>query len=170
MSILIHWLSAIVVLGQFIMGLWMVELTYYDSWYHKAPYLHKSIGVLLFILTCWRLLWLSMSIKPVPLMTQTKTEQKLAKITHLLLTVLLLAVIFSGYLISTADGRAVEVFSWFEIPAMVYGYSKQQDSVGTIHLFLAIGLISIVVVHALAALKHHLNDKDETLTRMLGRK
>lgn len=42
-----HWLSAIIVYGMFALGLWMVTLSYYDGWYHKAPKLHKSIGILL---------------------------------------------------------------------------------------------------------------------------
>lgn len=42
-----HWLSAIIVYGMFALGLWMVTLSYYDGWYHKAPELHKSIGILL---------------------------------------------------------------------------------------------------------------------------
>ena len=41
-----HWLSAIIVYGMFALGLWMVTLSYYDGWYHKAPELHKSIGIL----------------------------------------------------------------------------------------------------------------------------
>ncbi|MGQ7114697.1 cytochrome b, partial [Escherichia sp. TWPC-MK] len=41
------WLSAIIVYGMFALGLWMVTLSYYDGWYHKAPELHKSIGILL---------------------------------------------------------------------------------------------------------------------------
>lgn len=32
-----HWLSAIIVYGMFALGLWMVTLSYYDGWYHKAP-------------------------------------------------------------------------------------------------------------------------------------
>ena len=39
------------VYGMFGLGLWMVTLSYYDGWYHQAPELHKSIGVLLMTLT-----------------------------------------------------------------------------------------------------------------------
>ena len=169
MSILIHWLTAVGVAGMFMLGLWMVDLTYYHSWYHQAPQLHKSIGVLLFMLTCWRLVWMLSNIKPMALETHTRSEQKLARIAHSLLYILLLAVMFSGYLISTADGRPLEVFSWFSIPAILYGFPGQEDTAGTIHLFLAVLLVFMAVVHALAAIKHHVLDKDKTLKRMLGR-
>ena len=47
--ILLHWLIAIVVIGLFASGYWMVDLDYYHEWYTKAPYVHKAIGILLFI-------------------------------------------------------------------------------------------------------------------------
>jgi len=49
-SIFIHWLVALAVYGLFALGLWMVGLGYYDTWYHRAPELHKSIGILVFAL------------------------------------------------------------------------------------------------------------------------
>ncbi|EZJ43718.1 hypothetical protein AC93_1192 [Escherichia coli 2-005-03_S4_C2] len=36
-SAALHWISAIIVYGMFALGLWMVTLSYYDGWYHKAP-------------------------------------------------------------------------------------------------------------------------------------
>ncbi len=48
-SVALHWLVAIAVYGMFALGLWMVTLSYYDGWYHGAPELHKSIGVLLML-------------------------------------------------------------------------------------------------------------------------
>ena len=55
-SIAIHWISALTIIGLFVLGLWMVELTYYDDWYQKGPALHESIGITLFVLTLIRLL------------------------------------------------------------------------------------------------------------------
>jgi cytochrome b561 len=74
----------------------------------------------------------------------------------------------AGYLISTADGRAIEVFGLFNVPALVTGIPNMEDSAGQAHLVLAISLISLATLHALAALKHHFFDRDQTLRRMLG--
>ena len=74
----------------------------------------------------------------------------------------------TGYLISTADGRALEVFNWFSIPATISGIEHQEDIAGDIHEILAFSLIAIVVLHAAGAIKHHVIDKDNTLKRMLG--
>ncbi len=81
---------------------------------------------------------------------------------------LLLALVASGYLISTADGRPVEVFGWFEVPATLHGIEGQEDAAGDIHFLLAMVLLGVVVLHALAALRHHLVLKDATLRRMLA--
>ena len=48
-SVLLHWLIAAAVFGLFGLGLWMVGLDYYSSWYRTAPDLHKGIGVLAFL-------------------------------------------------------------------------------------------------------------------------
>ncbi|TCT19400.1 cytochrome b561-like protein [Thiobaca trueperi] len=76
----------------------------------------------------------------------------------------------SGYLISTADGRSLDVFGLFSVPAILTGLPDQADLAGEVHLVLAIALVTLAAVHALAALKHHFIDRDATLLRMLGRR
>ena len=169
-AVSLHWLVALVVLGLFGLGLWMVELTYYDDWYRTAPAIHKGVGILLFITVTLRLGWRLVGPRPAPLATHSALERRIARITHGLLYVLLFAVMLSGYLISTADGRPVDVFGLFSVPALISGLPNQADVAGELHLILAISLISLAGVHALAALKHHLIDRDRTLLRMLGRR
>ncbi|MNR57354.1 hypothetical protein D3C85_1781150 [compost metagenome] len=77
--------------------------------------------------------------------------------------------LISGYLISTAEGVAIDVFGWFSVPATLSGLPEQADVAGVIHFYLAWSLVVLAVLHALAALKHHFLDRDPTLTRMLGR-
>jgi cytochrome b561 len=168
-SVLIHWFTAVAVVGMFALGLWMVELTYYDQWYRQAPFIHKSIGVLLFLLTLARLLWRWSNQMPADLPAHKAFEKRAARIGHGLIYLLLFAIMISGYLISTADGRPVDVFNWFSIPATVHGYELQEDIAGLVHLVLAVSLITLVSMHAVAALKHHFIDRDRTLLRMLGK-
>jgi cytochrome b561 len=169
MAVLLHWLMAITVFGLFALGLWMVELTYYDPWYRRAPWIHKSIGVLLFAALLLRLFWRGMNSHPEPVPAHSRLERWAAGAAHALLYVLLAAVMISGYLISTADGKSVNFFGWFSIPATVTGFDNQEDIAGDVHLVLAITLVSLAALHALAALKHHFLDRDPTLIRMLGR-
>jgi cytochrome b561 len=168
-SIMIHWLTAITVISMFVLGLWMVDLTLYDRWYNAAPDIHKSVGIILLIVTLVRLAWRLINATPAPLKNHSAFEKKAAHMAHVLIYVLLFSMMLSGYLISTADGRAIEVFDLFKVPATLYGIDQQEDIAGQVHLVLAITLMSLVAVHALAAIKHHIVDKDRTLLRMLGK-
>jgi cytochrome b561 len=167
-SISLHWLSAIAVIGLFTLGLWMVELTYYSSWYKTAPDIHKSVGVLLLLATLFRLIWRVCTLQPAPEAGHKAWEKRAASIAHLGLYVLLLVIMFAGLLISTADGRGVMVFNWFEVPGFGELFENQADIAGLIHEYAAYSLIGLVLVHAAGALKHHVIDKDNTLKKMLG--
>ncbi len=168
LTVLMHWLVAASIIGLFGLGLWMTDLDYYDPWYRQGPDIHRSIGILLFMLILLRLIWRFEEIIPDPHPNHKPWELQSAHIAHLLLYLLPLAVILSGYLISSADGRAVSVFGWFEIPALFTGLDKQEEIMGNIHELFAWGLILTTAIHAAGALKHHFIDRDTTLSRMLG--
>lgn len=167
LAILLHWLVALAVVGLFGLGLWMVELTYYDDWYRAAPDLHKSVGIVLFVAVLIRLLWRAIDRPPAPIESHGPIERRAAALVHALLYALLLAVMASGYLISTADGRGISVFGLFEVPATLYDLPNQADLAGDVHLVLAVTLVALAAAHALAALEHQLVDRDGTLMRML---
>ena len=164
-AILMHWLMAVAILFPFGLGLYMVELTYYDGWYKGSTELHKSLGLLLWFLWLFKLLWSWLSVKPETL--GSKLEKKAAAYMHGLMYLLPLLVTISGYLISTADGRSIMIFEFLEIGALPISFENQEDQAGFVHWLLAWALIAAVGVHALAALKHHFIDKDKTLMRML---
>lgn len=168
-AIAFHWVVAIAVFGLFGLGLWMVDLTYYDSWYRTAPSIHKGVGALLFLVVVLRLLWRLVTPQPLPEPTLSRFERVASRVVHGLLYVLLFGIMASGYLISTADGRPIDVFGLFQVPATLTGLPNQADLAGDVHLALAITAIALAAIHALAALKHHFYDRDRTLTRMLGR-
>jgi cytochrome b561 len=170
-AIISHWLTAVTVVGLFVLGLWMTDLTYYDPWYKRGPDIHRSVGILLAMLVIWRLLWRLGNVQPSPLPSHRSWERYSAKAAHFSLYLLMLVMFVSGYLITTAEGQALNVFTWFSIPAVVTGNDisaeNLQDSAGDVHKIVAFTLIGLATVHALAALKHHLIDKDRTLVRML---
>ncbi|MCL7745300.1 cytochrome b [Guyparkeria hydrothermalis] len=164
-AIMAHWLVAVLVIGLFVLGWWMVELTYYDPWYRQAPAIHKAVGILLFFLLVGRLAWRWAN--PRPRLLGRRLEQRIALVVHGLFYLLLFAVMVAGYLISTADGSPIEVFGLFSVPATVSGLPNQEDVAGDIHRWLAWAVMGLTVLHASAALKHHIIDRDLTLVRML---
>ncbi|VEC17452.1 putative cytochrome [Citrobacter portucalensis] len=92
-----------------------------------------------------------------------------AALGHLALYLLLFSIFISGYLISTADGKAISVFGWFDIPATLANAGTQADLAGSLHLWLAWIVVILSLLHGLMALKHHFIDNDDTLNRMLGK-
>lgn len=162
-----HWLSAVSIIGLFILGFWMVDLTYYSSWYKTAPHIHKSIGLLLLIVTIIRLLMNLLQAKVLPVRQQSTLQNQSVKLVHNGLYLALIIALISGYLISTADGRAIAVFNWFELPSIGELFNDQEVIAGEVHKYSVYSLIVLSLVHALAALKHQFIDKDNTVSRML---
>ncbi|ROS01269.1 cytochrome b561 [Sinobacterium caligoides] len=166
-SIFMHWSVAIIVFALFALGWWMTDLTYYDSWYQQAPFIHKSVGLLVFLLLLLRLLWRWQDPVPLAMVSQPRWELLAARLVHFLLYVLLLVIVISGYLISTADGRSISVFGWLEVPATLQQLPGQEDVAGAVHWYSACSLMFLVLLHSMAALKHQFINKDGTLSRML---
>lgn len=166
-SILLHWLVALVVLGMYPLGLYIVSLGYYDPGYRIYPDWHRSIGVLLMLVLCMRLFWRWINPSPRQL-SRHRWERLGASLGHLGLYLLLVTILASGYLFSTADGRGIEVFGWFSLPAIPGLALRQEELAAEIHFYAATLLMVLIAIHALAAFKHHFIDKDATLTRMLG--
>ncbi|GAB2887495.1 cytochrome b [Microbulbifer echini] len=167
-AIILHWLMAPAIIGLFVLGWWMRQLSYYDPWYQQAPNIHKGIGILLLVALVLRLLWRTINTIPKDEPNIPRWQALAASATHALIYLLLFAIMLSGYLISTADGRAIDVFGWFSVAATIQGIPNQEDLAGSLHEILAWSLIVLVSLHALAALKHHFIDRDATLRKMLG--
>lgn len=165
-SIGIHWLMAAGLLGIYFLGLYMVTLDYYDTWYHKGPVLHKEIGIILTLAIIFRLFWTYSHTRPVPIETQ-QWRRLLAKLAHLSLYLITLLLMISGYLISTSKGQAIDVFSIIEVPATFIVSIEQSEFLGHAHDILASLFILMVALHTTAALLHHFIFKDNTLKRML---
>ncbi|GGC58215.1 cytochrome b [Marinobacter halophilus] len=168
-SMSLHWLVALAVIGLFGLGWWMVGLTYYDPWYRQGPDIHRSIGILLFITMLIRLAWRLLSPQPKPLPEHRRWEVQTSRMVHWLLYLLLFTAMTSGYLITTADGSSISVFGWFEVPSVTGRIRGMEDTAGAVHYWSTWALVALAGLHALAALKHHVIDRDATLRRMLGR-
>ncbi len=166
-SISIHWFIAILIIGLFFLGLWMVDLGYYDDWYYLGPWWHTGLGVVVFLLFFCRFAWrfLRMPLTPIAM---PNWQRLAAKSVHIILELLLLTIALTGYFMVTAKGDGLDLFGWLTIPAVITGFEDYVDLTGLIHLWAAYTIIGFASLHALAALKHHFINKDSTLLRMLG--
>lgn len=169
-AIAFHWSAALLSIGLFALGLYMVTLSYYDPLYRTLPQWHKDLGAALVVLMLLRLGWRRLRPPPAPVAGYGAAERRLARGTHVLLYLFPFVLAAFGYFISTADGRPLQLWGGtLSVPALVTGIDNQEDLAGEIHLWLAWAFIGLAAVHALAALKHHFFDRDRTLVRMFGR-
>lgn len=159
---LLHWLSALVVVGLFASGLWMVELGYYDAWYQRAPAWHVNVGLLLFIATLARFMLQRQN----PVIEAPPLQRLAARVAHLSLLLCIVLLTLTGYGLSTADQRPL-LFFGLEIPGMGSFIPQQESVLGEWHELIAYATIALSLLHAAAAIKHHVIDRDDTLKRML---
>ena len=159
-----HWLLALAIFGLFALGYWMVDLGYTSAYYTSAPAWHEAIGILVLLAMAFRIGWRLSNTDPNSDYL-SRFEHLASKAMHWSLYVLLFVVLISGYLISTADGRSIELFWGLEVPSLIQAPGIE-NLVGDIHRILSYVIMGLVALHTGAALKHHFIDRDPTLTRM----
>lgn len=165
LAISVHWLMAAGIVFLLASGLYMSGLSYVDPWYLILPELHIGVGVAMLALLAVRLL-LRMLDRP-PRLSGSQSRQLAVRSGHWLLHILTAAVLLSGYLFSSADGRPIQVFNLFELPAVPMSMDHQDTLAGWVHEMGSWALIALTTGHALAACKHQFVDRDTTLARML---
>lgn len=165
-AIALHWLAALLILGNVAFGLYMVDLQLspaklrYYSW-------HKWVGVTVFLLSAARLLWrLSHRAPPLP-GTMPAWQRAAANVSHALLYVLFFAAPLSGWLFSSAAGFPTVYLGLVQLPDLVEKNRELAEVLKVVHRVATWSLGALAVIHAAAALKHHLLDRDDVLARML---
>jgi cytochrome b561 len=165
-SITLHWLTALMILGLVVVGFLMQELA--NSPTKIQVYgLHKSIGLTVLALTVLRLLWRLFAGVPAPVPGMPRWQVWASNVSHGALYLILLAMPLSGWLYNSASGFPLKWFGLFALPKLS-GYDAEVKAFAlAAHETLFLALAAIVTVHALAAFKHHHFDRDRTLVRML---
>jgi cytochrome b561 len=73
----------------------------------------------------------------------------------------------SGYIMSSASGKAIIWFNLFNVPLLVDKNIEIAKKAHTIHEILPYILIGLIVIHILATLKHIIFNKVNILKRIL---
>ncbi len=165
----LHWLVAALVLLLGIVGLVMGELPRVPKyfWVYTA---HKSLGITVLALVVVRLGWRLYAGAPPAVPGTPGWQQRTANVTHGLLYALVLAMPLSGWLYDSASGlRPFRLFGLVEMPRLSAPDERLADLSHALHEWGFWLLIALVLLHAGAALYHHLHLRDATLARMLPR-
>ena len=168
----LHWTVAVLILGLLCVGLGMVRWEVW-AWYP----IHKSFGLLAGMLIVARVLWRWRAGWPPPVRRVGRLEARAVHAAHFVLLCGTIAMPLSGLLFSAASGHGVEFFGLDLFPANqqhgadgdVLPFSPAwSDLAQAAHHLVGYFMIAAISLHVLAALKHHLLDRDATLRRMLG--
>lgn len=165
----LHWLIVLMIFGLAVVGLTLDELPRTPSyfWVYTA---HKSMGITVLALVLVRLAWRLYAGAPRPVPGTPGWQHATAVVTHVLLYAVMFAMPLSGWLYDSASGlRPFKLFGLLEMPKLVAPDEAIAATAHELHEWGLYVLIVLVVVHAGAALYHHLFLGDATLTRMLPR-
>ncbi|MEC5404072.1 cytochrome b [Paraburkholderia sp. MPAMCS5] len=175
-AILLHWLIALLMIGNVVLGLSADSLP--DDWVRPVIDTHKSIGITVLGLALMRILW-RVSHKPPPLPHEFPAWEKIgAHVAHFLLYLLMIALPLSGWLHDSAWKDAVthpmHLFGLFQWPRI--GFVMNLDPAlketlhgrfGALHTWLGYALYALLALHIGGALKHQWTDRKSVLKRMV---
>jgi superoxide oxidase len=165
LTITLHWITVMIVLALLCSGLvyGQVEERY---WAQHLLQVHRSLGVTIWTLTVFRLLWRATGARfPAFPASMTSLHQLGARLSEYGLYVLLLIQPATGLAQTILRGRPFEVFAW-SIPPLV---ARDVGLVGFFHAAHEIGawcLLALAGLHAAAALVHHFILHDDVLEVM----
>ena len=167
-SIGLHWtIAALVLLVQVPVGITMLTLEP-GSGQDVLFNIHKTNGIVIFLLALVRLGWRWSH--PVPVLPSDLPlwQRRTARTTHALLYLLLFAMPISGFLYTAMGGFPVPFFMVYDLGPLVPENDALAELFQTTHLTLQWALYAVVLLHVAGALQHHFVRKDGILRRMLS--
>ena len=159
-TIVVHWLSAIIILTLFPLGKYMTGLDPIDK--IGLVKLHAFGGVVILLLTLYRTFLFFKHERPQDLKTGSKFNDKLAVWIHNAFYFLLIAIGISGlsvlftggYIDAFGTGATEMIKSPEEIPPL------------KAHGLLSFILMALLVLHVVGVIKHYILKKENTLKRI----
>lgn len=163
-AVVLHWLVAAIVFGQFAFGWLMQQIPKSPPGMRADAFnVHKSIGLCLLALMLVRLGWRIAHPAP-PLPAMPRWQARAAKVNHAALYAALIVMPLAGYLGSVWSGYPVK---WFGITLPAWGGSVPwlKSLMSAVHLTTSFVLATLVAVHVGAALWHAAR-RDGVVARM----
>lgn len=169
LAILLHWGTALLILGLIALGFAMVRMALDPALQFSLYQWHKSFGLTALLLAAIRLLWRLANTVPAPVDGLSPAESRMATGMHRALLGLTLLVPLAGWALASTSTLAIPtlLFNRVLIPHLPLTKSAEAETFWTgTHMLLAYGMLALVTLHAGAALYHHLVRRDRVLSRM----
>jgi cytochrome b561 len=172
----LHWMIAFLIVLDFALALSFSQFVPGDTLYLASAYdLHMSAGACILALSIVRVVWRLTHRRP-PLPEMGPVLRCLARSSHFLLYVFMIAAPLSGWLVLSLRRRMTSVFGlfrwdWPTVPAITtMPHAERQlwhDYALPLHTRLSYLGMCLLVLHVVAALYHHFWRRDDVLIRML---
>jgi cytochrome b561 len=174
----LHWTIALLIVLDFAFAMSFSRFNPGEALYLPTAYdLHMSTGACILALSVARVMWRLTHRRP-PLPDMGRALRWLARASHLLLYVFMVAAPLSGWFVLSLRRQKTSVYglfrwAWPTLPAVATMPHAQRalwhDSLLPMHIWLSYMGMCLVVVHVAAGLYHHFCRRDDVLTRMLPR-
>ncbi len=175
-AISLHWVIALLILVDFALAISFSQFNPGDALYFRSAYdLHMTVGACILLLVVGRVAWRLLH-RPPALPDIGIVLRWLARASHLLLYVFMVTAPLTGWLILSVRRRPTSVFgifnwSWpFPVIATMPRPERViwHDFLLPLHIQLSYVGMSLVALHVVAAIYHHVWRHDEVLRRMLA--
>ncbi|HZT50157.1 MAG TPA: cytochrome b [Hyphomicrobiaceae bacterium] len=168
-SVFLHWSIGLGILAIAVLELTRGELFAKGSAMREGlRAIHEPAGTIIFALVLVRLVWRALHAPPELPETMAAWERFAAKVMHVVLYALMVAIPVVGMAATFARGRPVD-FGVFQIFVPLDGILGKSFArpIKELHEFLGQAVLAVAFLHAAAALWHHYVRKDDILVRML---
>jgi cytochrome b561 len=124
------------------------------------------MGITVFLIAFAHLAWRVAHPAPPPV-AMPEWQRRASETVHVLLYALMFLSPITGYVYSSAAGVQTVYLDVVPLPDLVDKDKELANVLKIVHSMLNYGFAALVVLHAAAAIKHHLIDRDGMLGRML---
>jgi cytochrome b561 len=161
---LLHWTMALAILTMLFVGIGMVATV---SHAHSTLIaLHRPLGIAILLLVLLRVaVRLKRGSPPLP-DDMPVLQRIVAKLSHLVLYALMLAMPLIGWAMLSAQGYPVTMFGGVHLPPIVPHDISLYALLRALHTYLALALFLTVLAHLAAALFHGLIRRDGVFSSM----
>ncbi|MEL7485882.1 MAG: cytochrome b [Pseudomonadota bacterium] len=176
-AIILHWLIALLIIGQIAGGWYMTHLVPEASSQQFQLYqLHKSFGVTILLASLVRLGWRFTHRPPALPNGMAGWERVGARISHIAFYGLMIGVPLGGWALVSASPFAGSVptflfgvIPWPHLPFFegVEDRAALAETIAGMHELFAKTILVLLALHIGAALKHHFVSRDDVLARMI---
>ncbi len=167
----LHWLTALLIFTAIPLGIVAQNLPYDTSeelaqkaWIFS---LHKTVGVTIFFVALFRILWAFTQPKPAPLHKERRFELLCAETIHWALYASLVLVPLTGWIHHAATtGFAPILWPLGQGLPFVPKNEPIAEVFSSLHIIFERVLVFCLLLHIAGAMKHAVIDRDSTLARM----